>query len=137
MNPEFDSLSGMIAYLREQISKLLEYSGKQYYIQMPDDYIEVNISNLKRKNISMLMKEAVNNAIKHSNATSVYVKMVLINEHLEIEIKDNGKGFDTRQITPGHGIKNYIFRSGLLNGTSNVVSNNCGTEVYFCIPLRD
>lgn len=137
MNPEFDSLSSMIAYLREQISKLLEYSGKQYYIQLPDDYVEVNISNLKRKNISMLMKEAVNNAIKHSNATSVYVKMVLINEYLEIEIKDNGKGFDTRQMSQGHGIKNYIFRTGLLNGTSNVISNNCGTEVYFRIPLRD
>lgn len=137
MNPDFDTLSSMIAYLREQLSKLLEYSGKQYYIQLPEDYVDLKISNLKRKNILMLMKEAVNNAIKHSNATCVYIKMVSINEHLEIEIKDNGKGFDTGQISKGHGTKNYVFRTGLLNGTSNVISNNGGTEVHFRIPLAD
>ena len=137
MNPEFDTLSSMIAYLREQLSKLLEYSGKQYYIQLPEDYVDLNISNLKRKNILMLMKEAVNNAIKHSEATSVYVKIDLFKDHLEIEIKDNGKGFDTGKISKGHGIKNYIFRTGLLNGTSNVISNNDGTVIHFSIPLAD
>ncbi len=135
MNPEFDTLSSMIAYLREQLGKLLEYSGKQYYIQLPEDYADINISNLKRKNISMLMKEAVNNAIKHSNATSIYVRMSLAENNLQIEIKDNGMGFNTENISKGNGIKNYSFRAALLQGTSKVVSKKTGTEVYFNIPL--
>ncbi|HEY8661420.1 MAG TPA: two-component regulator propeller domain-containing protein [Hanamia sp.] len=137
MNPEFDTLSSMIAYLREQLSKLLEYSGKLYYIQLPEVYTDMNIANSKRKNISILLKEAVNNAIKHSNATSIYVKIVLINDQLQIEIKDNGQGFDVNNVSTGNGIKNYSFRTGLLNGTSNVISDNSGTEVYFRIPLLD
>ena len=41
MNPDFDTLSGMFAYLREQISKLLEYSGKQFSIKMPNKFEDV------------------------------------------------------------------------------------------------
>lgn len=37
MNPEFDTLESMIAYSREQISKLLEYSAMQYHICFPEN----------------------------------------------------------------------------------------------------
>ena len=136
MNPEFDSLSSMISYLREQTSKLLDYWGKEYEVVFPENYVDINISNLQRKNILMLVKEALNNAIKHSGASSISVIMSLLNDHLEIEIKDNGKGFDVNQVSRGHGMKNYSFRSGLLKGTSNVISSEAGTNVCFTVPLK-
>lgn len=136
MNPEFDTLSSMISYLREQMTKLLEYSGKEYHIELPEDYIDINISNTKRKNILMLVKEAVNNAIKHSGASSISIKITLVEHSLEITIKDNGHGFDVNQISRGHGMKNYTFRTSLLNGTSKVISGPEGTGVYFSISLE-
>ncbi|MGN6530234.1 MAG: triple tyrosine motif-containing protein [Ginsengibacter sp.] len=135
MNPDFDTLSGMFAYLREQITKLLEYSGKEFQLQMPEIFADINIANTRRKNILMLVKEAVNNAIKHSNASSVDVIMVLINHHLQITIKDNGNGFDIHKKTTGNGLKNYAYRSALLNGTVKIHSDENGTQVYFDIPL--
>jgi signal transduction histidine kinase len=135
MNPEFDSLSSMIAYLREQASKQLEYSGKEYYIEMPEAFTDIKVINIKRKNISMLLKEAVNNALKHSNATTISVTAVFTDNHLKIKIKDNGTGFDTNKNTIGNGLKNYCYRSRLINGTSNINSDETGTEVYFDIPL--
>jgi signal transduction histidine kinase/ligand-binding sensor domain-containing protein len=135
MNPDFDTLSGMIAYLREQISKLLEYSGKEFHLQMPENFTDFNIANTRRKNILMLVKEAVNNAIKHSKASSVEVNMELVNQTLQISIKDNGTGFDMQKQTMGNGLKNYVYRSGLLNGTAKIASDENGTHVYFEIPL--
>lgn len=136
MNPEFDTLSGMFSYLREQATKLLEYSGKEYQIELPEDYTDINISNTKRKNILMLVKEAVNNAIKHSGASFISVKISLIDYSLEMEIKDNGHGFDVNQISRGHGMKNYAFRTSLLHGSSKVISGPKGTEVYFNVSLE-
>jgi signal transduction histidine kinase/ligand-binding sensor domain-containing protein len=135
MNPDFDTLSGMIAYLREQISKLLEYSGKKFHLQIPEDFVDINITNIRRKNILMLVKEAVNNAIKHSNASSVDITIVLKNNRFEIKITDDGNGFDVNKNSAGNGLKNYSYRSALLGGTAKVNSNEKGTEVYFDIPL--
>lgn len=137
MNPDFDTLSGMIAYLREQTTKLLEYSGIEFRLEMPENFKDMNIANTKRKNIAMLMKETVNNVIKHSNASSIDITIVLINEHLLITIKDDGQGFDLHKKTMGNGLKNYHYRSRLLNGTFKISSNENGTHVYFDIPLID
>lgn len=137
MNPDFDSLSGMIAYLREQISKLLEYSGKEFSIEMPEDFEDINITNIRRKNILMLVKEAVNNSIKHSNASSINVTVELVNDHLYIKVSDDGNGFDPNQITRGNGLKNYSYRTGLLKGKVKLHSCEDGTHIYFDIPLKD
>jgi hypothetical protein len=37
--------------------------------------------------------------------------------------------------TMGNGLKNYVYRSGLLNGTAKIASDEDGTHVYFEIPL--
>jgi signal transduction histidine kinase len=83
----------------------------------------------------MLVKEAVNNAIKHSNASSVDITIVLKNNRFEIKITDDGNGFDVNKNSAGNGLKNYSYRSALLGGTAKVNSNEKGTEVYFDIPL--
>jgi signal transduction histidine kinase/ligand-binding sensor domain-containing protein len=135
MNPDFDTLSGMFAYLREQISKLLEYSGKQFSIKMPNKFEDINIANTRRKNIAMLVKEAVNNAIKHSNSSIINITLELSGQHLLIKISDNGCGFDLTKISKGNGLKNYTYRTGLLNGKVKLHSDERGTDVYFDIPL--
>lgn len=135
MNPDFDTLSGMFAYLREQMGKLLEYSGKNFSIKMPSIFEDINISNTRRKNIVMLVKEAVNNAIKHSNASAIDITVELAGHHLLIRISDNGCGFDITKITRGNGVKNYTYRAGLLNGKIELNSDDKGTDVYIDIPL--
>lgn len=137
MNPDFDSLSGMMAYLREQISKLLEYSDKHFSLVIPESFTDRPLSNVTRKNIIMLVKEAVNNAIKHSDASDIEVEVRLPEDRMCIEVRDNGKGFDTSQMNGGNGLKNYQYRTGILGGTVDVQSGNTGTLVCFDIPLKD
>ena len=66
----------------------------------------------------------------------ILVKMVISDDQLEIKIKDNGCGFDVNQISRGHGMKNYAFRAGLLQGCSKITSSEAGTEVSFSIPIK-
>lgn len=136
MNPDFDSLSGMIAYLREQISKLLEYSDKKFLLKVPESYEDCRLSNVSRKNIIMMVKEAVNNAIKHSKGTEIEVEISLPEDRLCIGICDNGQGFVVSQDYTGNGLKNYRYRAGLLGGSADIYSDNSGTRVFFDIPLK-
>lgn len=136
MNPDFDSLSGMIAYLREQISKLLEYSNKVFKLEIDDSFEDLPLSNVKRKNIMMLVKESVNNAIKHSNASEICVKMKLVDEYLFISVCDNGHGFDIMRANGGNGLRNYHYRAALLNGTATLKTSDLGTLVDFKIPVK-
>ena len=102
---------------------------------MPEAFTDIKVTNIKGKNISMLLKEAVNNALKHSNATTTSVTAVFTENRLKIKIKDNDIGFDTNKSIIGYWLKNYYYQSRLLNGTLNINSDERGSKVYFDIPL--
>lgn len=102
---------------------------------MPEAFTDIKVTHIKRKNILMLLKEAVNNALKHSNATTTSATAVFIENRLKIKMKGNGTGFDTKKSILGNKLKNYCYRSRVLNGTLNINSDERGSKVYFDIPL--
>lgn len=52
--------------------------------------------------IYRLCQEALNNAAKHAEASSVEIVLNQDESSIELNIRDNGKGFDPEQIAPGH-----------------------------------
>ena len=49
-----------------------------------------------------LAQEALNNVSKHAQARQAEVRLVWAPDHVCLEISDDGRGFDTRAIPPGH-----------------------------------
>lgn len=62
-------------------------------------------------------QEAVNNALKHSGASQIVIKMNQGMEAVHLEIRDNGTGLKTEQ-TRGQGLNNMRQRMALLNGSA-------------------
>ncbi|MDQ8003461.1 MAG: histidine kinase [Pedobacter sp.] len=87
--------------------------------------------------IYRIVQEAVNNIIKHANASEALVQLNVSDMQLDITIEDNGKGFDVNGIKKnGLGISNLINRIQLLNGSHEISSTiNEGTNIYINIPL--
>jgi signal transduction histidine kinase len=75
--------------------------------------------------------ELVNNAVNHSGAETVNVQFVQENDRVSLMVQDNGRGFDTKKITPkGIGMKNITNRVVAFNGIIDILSSpNNGTEV--------
>lgn len=70
------------------------------------------------RNLTMIFKEALNNALKYSGATTISIDAHLdSNNLLTIRLCDNGRGFDLEQVKRGHGIDNINVRTKRLNGT--------------------
>ncbi|MBI0397230.1 sensor histidine kinase [Cyclobacterium marinum] len=95
-------------------------------------------------NIYRICQEAVNNAIKYSEASEVKITLTHNSQYLNLEIADNGKGFDIDKLeekghfsTSGHGIFNIRERANFINGDCEIQSNEgIGTTISINIPLE-
>jgi signal transduction histidine kinase len=82
----------------------------------------------------LLVKESLNNIVKHAQASEVQLGMRFGRE-LQISIRDNGNGFDPSSIRRGaNGLNNMRKRVKRLRARMNIRSNE-GTSVQFDIPL--
>lgn len=84
-----------------------------------------------------IIQETVNNSIKHSNATQLLISLKMMENDLELKIKDNGKGFETKEFlnvdnsNVGNGLHNIKQRAEILNLEFSLHSiYNKGTTIY-------
>ena len=80
-----------------------------------------------------ISQEALTNARLHSGAVHVRVRLVYHRRQISLSIKDDGKGFDLRQIQTdqrsGIGLRNMRERMEGLGGTLKIYADDDGTEV--------
>jgi two-component system, NarL family, sensor histidine kinase YdfH len=81
-----------------------------------------------------ILSEALTNTARHAQAVQARVKFFIQNKTLELEVRDNGKGFDVKQETKGHyGLVGMHERARLTGGSLSIESNNSGTTVQFVV----
>ncbi|MDC3414034.1 sensor histidine kinase [Aquibacillus sp. 3ASR75-11] len=84
--------------------------------------------------LSMCLKEAVTNIVKHSQATSCNVWIKQVPNELCIKVQDNGKGItEEMNSTQGHGIEGMRERLEFVNGSLEIESGN-GTTLTIRVP---
>jgi signal transduction histidine kinase len=80
------------------------------------------------------IQEAINNAIKYSEAKDIDVEVKKVDSQIKITIKDNGKGFDKETVDFGNGFYNMKKRIEEVNGTCEIQSEpNKGTSIVIIL----
>jgi two-component system sensor histidine kinase UhpB len=69
-----------------------------------------------------IVQEQLNNILKHSNATEALIELKTMRNRLQLNIIDNGVGFDTRKKNRGIGLNNIISRVEMQNGKMEIIS---------------
>lgn len=87
--------------------------------------------------IFRIVQECLNNFVKHATGEAISVHLVYSVSHLELIIKDNGKGFDTERRSEGSGLLNMKKRATMLNGTFGIESSNNGSVITIKIPINE
>ncbi len=83
-----------------------------------------------------LVQEALNNAIKHSGASHVWLSAVRADGRLEIDVRDDGRGFDPETTEGGFGIVGMRERVELVGGEFDVLSApGSGTSIHASLPI--
>jgi signal transduction histidine kinase len=97
---------------------------------------EVSLPKNIKHEVWRIIIEALNNIIKHANATKVLVKLNIDGDRLEVTIQDDGVGFDTQIDSHGMGLKNIQTRADRLRGNLSVKSTpGHGAQVKLEVPL--
>lgn len=135
MKPGKDEFMTLSVRIKNFTSDILEHTEIDYKIEI-DSLIDKKVIDINaRKNIIFFIKEAINNVVKYSKATTLNIAVKVKNNVLFIEIVDNGIGFETSEIK-GNGIGNMKNRIEELKGEFVINSIiNSGTTIKATIPI--
>jgi signal transduction histidine kinase len=83
-----------------------------------------------------IAEEALNNTLKHAQATEVKVTVQMADGAVCLRIEDNGRGFDLEDVQAGMGLNSMRERAASLHGTLAVAARpGSGVSVTACLPL--
>lgn len=89
-------------------------------IKFTYDYENDLLSPGKKVTLFRIIQEQLKNILKHSKATRVDIYLQCKEKDVQLSIKDNGAGFDTKQTHRGIGLSNIYERTRFYNGTVDI-----------------
>lgn len=86
--------------------------------------------------IFLIAREAVHNAVKHSNASVIHCLLTVAADQIQLAVADNGRGFDPDTINAGtFGIRGMRERTAQLAGKFEIQSEpGRGTTIRVTVP---
>lgn len=136
INPANDNFEKVLIRMKEFIAEIMEPAGISYFFRVDGNLELLSVNLEQRKDIYMIFKEAVNNAVKYSGATEVNTSIKWTDGLLQMVIMDNGKGFDLDQHSSGNGLKNMRGRAKDMKAEIRIDSIiGTGTSVLLRVPV--
>ena len=128
---------GLIPTLKKYLSTIGEYE-KNVEIHFRTAGPEQRFQSDFEVSVFRLVQESVSNALKHGNAKDIWVKIEWLRDIMNIIIKDNGQGFDQKEVKDkSFGLIGMRERIDLLKGNMTISSTiGSGTTIHFQIPLE-
>jgi signal transduction histidine kinase len=136
-NPKDDNLPRFAEYVGRFADECFESTPVRCWQEMPTDLPKLPLRADVRHNVFLAVKEALNNVLKHSDATEVWLRLKLANATVSLEIEDNGRGFTPATAAPGgNGLGNMKSRLGECGGCAEITSApGHGAKIRLVFPL--
>lgn len=135
INPDMDSMEQLLARMRAFGADMTEHAGILFTFNTSGDVALLHLEVAVRKNIYLIYKEAVNNAVKYSQCKQISISFKLDLKRLSMTISDDGSGFDTKAKQTGNGLINMQRRADEINATINILSHlQTGTSITLYVP---
>ncbi len=123
-----DALNDLAANFKEVNPLLIETDWDNFPEKLLHDKLKLTIYRI--------VQEQLNNVSKHAMANKVIIRLQKINDHICLELKDDGVGFNTAVKRNGLGLRNMISRAEVNNGNVHIESQpgaGCELRVVFSI----
>ncbi len=144
INTRNDRLDNLANRMRSFAVQMTESKNIQLHFTDNKDLPAMPLDMEQRKNIYLIFKEAVNNAVKYSGCHNLSIDFANISQVLKMTIKDDGKGFAIKEPSNegnnrmgGNGIANMKQRAEQVKGTLFIESRpGEGTEIRLEVQLK-
>jgi ligand-binding sensor domain-containing protein/signal transduction histidine kinase len=139
VNPANDSLEKLADFICGFAQPFLKASSIRCRLERPEQLPDVSLSSEVRHNIVLVIKEALNNTVKHAQASEVKISLSVSVSKLSVMIVDDGKGFQTGNTAAlGNGLQNMEKRMANIDGRYELLTGpGKGTTIRLEIPLKN
>src|SRR4030095_13524850 len=138
INSKNDSGEELAARMRRYAAEIFEADHIQCNMNVNDNISVIKMTMEKRRDLYLVFKEALNNILKHSQASIVNIDLSVHNNQVLMHIADNGKGFDVDQPTNRNGLKNMKRRIQKWKGIILIESiAGTGSSLHITLPLKE
>ncbi len=120
VNPRHDTLDSLVAYLGRFAQNFLSTAGIRCRLDAPVHLPPKAVTAEIRHNLFLAFKEALNNVVKHANASEVRISFEITPGEFVLVAVDNGRGFDWNQQKARISPPADGFRSDSGNGLLNM-----------------
>jgi signal transduction histidine kinase len=135
INPKNENVEKVVQRLTDFAQSTCASRDIQLEVKAEEAALKQKLATESMKNIYLIVKEAMNNAIKHSGCHKLKVAVKYQAGALEISVFDDGKGFDPKLVRTGNGLFNMESRAKEMKGSVRILSENQFTEVVFRAPI--
>jgi signal transduction histidine kinase len=139
VNPRNDSLSHLVDYIGQFAVEFLRSANVRCRVDLLEDSPDHPVSAEVRHNLLLVVKEALNNIVRHSEATEAWLRVKFTGNRFCLTIEDNGKGFAVPAAGNGQaeadGLLNMRHRMEEIGGKFEIRSSpGAGTTISFIFP---
>ena len=134
-NPDNDSIGKLLQRLKIFSISIANLKNIQVQFLTDNDIEALNLSIQQRKAIYLISKEAINNAVKYANCSTIIYELGLINNCIRLTIRDNGEGFEEQSDNEGNGLRNIRARALEIKANIEIKSQpGNGTVIQLQLP---
>ncbi len=132
VNPKRDTLYDLIVRLKDAYSEMLAAMGITFKTSNLEKLKDVKLPMDFRQHLYLMFKEGINNSIKHSKCSRLFLDVNLRGNTLELILEDNGIGVVEKNSAFGNGLKNMESRAMMMGGKLKWYSSpDKGTTIIF------
>ena len=132
-----DSLEDLVSRMREFGLRVCDAKHIRFNTIVSQSFKASKLSLEQRRNLYLIFREALNNAVKYAECTQIDLILNLKGRFLKMELNDNGKGFDMDKIKRGNGLNNLEKRAKEIGGQITFKSEpGKGTCVNLMVVLK-
>jgi PAS domain S-box-containing protein len=138
VDPGNDSLEKFGSYICHMAEELLKVTPINCRLDVPTILPNYFLGSDVRHNLFLVVKESLNNVVKHAQASEVSLQMGLAGTRFTILLQDNGRGFEAAEPKPfANGLNNMRMRMEKIGGTLKLETRpGHGTTTTLAITLE-
>lgn len=137
LNPRNNDLDSLVDFLCRIVSELCRLADIRCRIDAMSVDQSLEIGHDLRHNVTLAVKEAVNNALRHAHASEIRLRIRLDGNVLNIAVIDNGTGLVGAAARRGTGLASIADRMAAVSGKHAIRHlDEGGLEVSLEVPIR-
>ncbi len=111
LDTKTNTLSAIIEKLGKNVRPLLQASRIDLIMQTDAALETITCKTDEKRDVYLLLKEFINNSIKYAACSNITIYAKVKGKRMQLEISDNGKGFDVAKVQRGNGLGNIELRA--------------------------